>query len=440
MFPIIAPILLAETGANITAVWLGVMIGVNMQTSFLTPPFGFSLFYLRGVAPPSVSTIQIWKGAIAFIFLQLVGLAIVGYYPSLVNYLPNRTYLTSEVAPPPMNPRLQECMQEYKFNLYHTNEEKIKQSINDISSLDISYLPNEKKEVLLSTYSNAILTFELVQNLKNEDEILNNYNKEYKSLHKSVRKIQKRVFKIDIKIKDLKKEIRNLEREGKINKVDKILFQIEDLKNEKTSISSLIPKSWEEAHKQYKLLASNKKKAVMKYRRNVDDVYKNIQYFKLMIKNLSELEKLDDQINSLTFKINSFLYNRVNNDSKEKIMVQLKSLEKILNNIAGTELIIDNVSKTRKIFKKLDVEENSGGFNDPDIAKALSFFNEVNDLFINEKEWRKLAQNNLLSKLNEFDNSVSDTIGLRLQERLTIEQAKFVASCRSIHRDISLNF
>ena len=84
--PIIAPILLAETGANVTAVWLGVMIGVNMQTSFLTPPFGFSLFYLRGVAPPSVSTIQIWKGAIAFIFLQLIGLAIVGYYPSMVNY------------------------------------------------------------------------------------------------------------------------------------------------------------------------------------------------------------------------------------------------------------------------------------------------------------------------------------------------------------------
>ena len=116
--PIIAPILLAQTDANITAVWLGVMIGVNMQTSFLTPPFGFSLFYLRGVAPKTVSTIQIWKGAIAFIVLQLVGLGIVAYFPPLVNYLPYRTYLTSEVSPPPMNPRLQECLQEYKFVLY----------------------------------------------------------------------------------------------------------------------------------------------------------------------------------------------------------------------------------------------------------------------------------------------------------------------------------
>ena len=105
--PIIAPILLAETGANVSAIWLGVMIGVNLQTSFLTPPFGFALFYLKGVAPKFITTLNIWKGVVPFIVLQLIGLAIVGFYPSLVNYLPARTYLTSHVAPPPMNPKLQ---------------------------------------------------------------------------------------------------------------------------------------------------------------------------------------------------------------------------------------------------------------------------------------------------------------------------------------------
>ena len=54
--PIVSPILLADPQANITAVWLGVMIGLNIQTSFLTPPFGFALFYLRGVAPSAVKT------------------------------------------------------------------------------------------------------------------------------------------------------------------------------------------------------------------------------------------------------------------------------------------------------------------------------------------------------------------------------------------------
>ena len=69
-----------------TAVWLGVMIGVNIQTSFLTPPFGFALFYLRGVAPASVKTTSMYKGVVPFIVLQLVALGIVGLYPSLVNF------------------------------------------------------------------------------------------------------------------------------------------------------------------------------------------------------------------------------------------------------------------------------------------------------------------------------------------------------------------
>jgi TRAP-type mannitol/chloroaromatic compound transport system permease large subunit len=60
------------------------MIGMNLQTSFLTPPFGFALFYLRGVAPPGVRTTQIYRGAIPFIAIQLVGLALVALFPGLV--------------------------------------------------------------------------------------------------------------------------------------------------------------------------------------------------------------------------------------------------------------------------------------------------------------------------------------------------------------------
>ena len=98
VIPIVAPILLADPSANITAVWFGVMVGLNIQTSFLTPPFGFALFYLRGVAPAVVKTLEIYRGAAVFIVLQLVGLAIAGTFPSLVNYLPNRVYLSSDIG------------------------------------------------------------------------------------------------------------------------------------------------------------------------------------------------------------------------------------------------------------------------------------------------------------------------------------------------------
>lgn len=83
--PIVAPVLLSM---GLDPIWLGVMIALNLQTSFLTPPFGFALFYLRGVAPNSVSTSQIYKGVMPFIGIQIAMLALLAFWPSLVTWLP----------------------------------------------------------------------------------------------------------------------------------------------------------------------------------------------------------------------------------------------------------------------------------------------------------------------------------------------------------------
>ena len=130
--PIVAPILLADPSANITAVWLGVMIGLNIQTSFLTPPFGFALFYLRGVAPAIVKTVQMYKGVVPFIILQIVALFIVGYYPALVNYLPNRTSFLSENAPPPKNPRLQYCIEQYSADILFSGDNFVQNAVKEL--------------------------------------------------------------------------------------------------------------------------------------------------------------------------------------------------------------------------------------------------------------------------------------------------------------------
>ncbi|MGD8394964.1 MAG: TRAP transporter large permease subunit [Candidatus Eiseniibacteriota bacterium] len=85
---IILPLLVpAARVLGIDLVWFGVMIGMNLQTSFLTPPFGFALFYLRGVAPASVRTTQIYRGAVPFILIQLLGLALLCAFPGLVTRL-----------------------------------------------------------------------------------------------------------------------------------------------------------------------------------------------------------------------------------------------------------------------------------------------------------------------------------------------------------------
>ena len=83
--PVISPVLI-QMGFD--PLWYGVLLGINLQTSFLTPPFGFALFYLRGVAPPEVTTGHIYRGIVPFVILQLVGLSIVALFPSLATWLP----------------------------------------------------------------------------------------------------------------------------------------------------------------------------------------------------------------------------------------------------------------------------------------------------------------------------------------------------------------
>ncbi len=87
--PILGPVLL---GMGFDPVWFGVMIALNLQTSFLTPPFGFALFYLRGVAPPSVRTRDIYRGAIPFIILQIIVLGLLALFPSLATWLPRALF------------------------------------------------------------------------------------------------------------------------------------------------------------------------------------------------------------------------------------------------------------------------------------------------------------------------------------------------------------
>ncbi|MCU7922438.1 MAG: TRAP transporter large permease subunit [Candidatus Thiodiazotropha sp. (ex Dulcina madagascariensis)] len=87
--PIVGPILLSM---GLDPVWLGVMIAINLQTSFLTPPFGFALFYLRGVAPREVTTVAIYRGVAPFIVIQLLMLGLLAYWPGLATWLPTLVY------------------------------------------------------------------------------------------------------------------------------------------------------------------------------------------------------------------------------------------------------------------------------------------------------------------------------------------------------------
>jgi TRAP-type mannitol/chloroaromatic compound transport system permease large subunit len=87
--PIVGPILMAM---GVDPIWLGIMIAINLQTSFLTPPFGFALFYLRGVAKDTVKTADIYRGVVPFIVIQLILLLTLAWQPWLATWLPGQLY------------------------------------------------------------------------------------------------------------------------------------------------------------------------------------------------------------------------------------------------------------------------------------------------------------------------------------------------------------
>lgn len=89
--PVVAPALLAMDGTY-GPIWLGVLMAMNLQTSFLTPPFGFALFYLRGVAPDSVKTTAMYRGVIPFVIIQIVALGLIATFPEIVTWLPEKLF------------------------------------------------------------------------------------------------------------------------------------------------------------------------------------------------------------------------------------------------------------------------------------------------------------------------------------------------------------
>ena len=419
--PIIAPILLAEPGANVSAIWLGVMIGVNLQTSFLTPPFGFALFYLKGVASKFVTTLNIWKGVVPFIVLQLIGLGIVGFYPSLVNYLPARTYLTSNVAPPPMNPKLQHCLQEYKFAIYDNEEQRITNAIKDMQKLTPTNLPIDKLDIFEEHFDNALGTFAIVKKLQKTEEEYQLFTKDYRDLHFSVRKIEKKIRKIDEKIKKTKSEIRNLDDDNLSDK-NKLELKIENYELEIKELQNKVPENWKAKNGDFEILLKAKNTRTKRYRKNVDQAYEALDQIVIFINDNEKLKELSPEIKELKYTID--------NKNYENAISVVDGLFEKLGEISGTEEFANKLDDLISVIDNDEVDEQ----------KLIETSSEIFNLFNLEVSWREDANKNLLPELIKYNDVIKHNIGLRLQNRLTKEQAKFVARCNSVHRDISLNF
>jgi hypothetical protein len=353
--------------------------------------------------------------------LQLIGLGIVGFYPTLVNYLPARTYLTSHVAPPPMNPKLQNCLQEYKFDIYNNEEQKIIAAITGFQQLVPSNLPGDKLDIFEEHFENALGTFALVKKLQKTEEEYNLFAEDYRDFHFSVRKKEKRIRKIDKRIEKLESAIRNLDKDNVAEK-NKIELKIEDYKLEIKEITKQIPENWLSRNKEFEIIHKAKNTQTKRYRKNVDQAYDNLDQIAMFIKDHEKLNELSPEIIELK--------NTINNKNYENSISIIDNLFEKLGEISGTEEFANKLDDLISIIDNDEIDEE----------KLLSASSETFGLFDTEIYWRKDANKNLLPELMKYNSVIKNNIGLRLQSKLTTEQAKFVARCNSVHRDISLNF
>ena len=333
--------------------------------------------------------------------------------------------MTSNVAPPPMNPKLQYCLQEYKFARFDTNGEAIKNAILNFQAVAPKNLPDDKMEILEDHFDSALATFALVDKLKKVEVEYNAYAVDYRDLHFSVRKKQKKILKLNKKIDKFKAEIRNLD-DDELDEKNKIELKIEEVKLEIDEISNSIPDTWKSKNSEFDKINKAKNTTTKRYRRNVDEAYDLLDQFALFINDGVKLEEVSKDIKQLDY----FVAMESNTKVYERSIPIMDGLFDKLSEVSGMDEFLNTVDDLVSLVDSDDI--------DPVKVRAKS--KEVVELFNKEVSWRADAKQNLMPKLQAYNDAIKETIGLRLQSKLTKEQAIYVSKCNSIHRDISLNF
>ncbi|MGC6474130.1 MAG: TRAP transporter large permease subunit [Candidatus Puniceispirillaceae bacterium] len=415
--PIIAPILLADPSANITAVWLGVMIGVNIQTSFLTPPFGFALFYLRGVASSAIKTISIYRGVVPFIILQLIALGIVGAFPPLVNYLPNRFYLSSFNAPPPMNPRLQSCVESYLAETFVEDKIAITASISKLDALDLDNLPKKLADSISASAEAAGSVFTRLEAINAAQAVLDEATISYAALHTEVRVIQREIGKLETLKKRYKSNLQtsddNAEKAALTAKLDDVDAKIADFESQ-------VPADWKVVSGEYQKHLKALSKEQRGYRRAMDDSYNGIEEAMSIIASGDGFVAFQPVLEELMATVKTL-------EGKPQEQA-IKDASATLNDVAGASAVKSLLSKARRAYKK-DQDD-----------KADKLMADAKALVAAEISWREAATRDILPALASYQQETANNVGLRGQDRLPEFLVPRISRCRSVHTDISLNF
>lgn len=417
--PIVAPILLADPSANITAVWLGVMIGLNIQTSFLTPPFGFALFYLRGVAPAAVKTIQMYKGVIAFITLQLIALLIVGLYPPLVNYLPNRSSFLSDAAPPPRNPRLQFCLDQFVMDEMAASNATVT-AIEAAKAMNMDGMPKDMVKLWTSSTKAADTAIASLADITTAEATVSAAEAAYRPTLVLVRGLEKQIRNLAEHRDTLETQLQRMD-EGNAKRPD-IEAEIAELSGQIDAYTAQIPSDWDDKHDTFKVLTDAATSARNAYRRAADTAYEDGALILAMLNGTEAYVALEADLLALRAVIETADF--------EVAEEAAKDMERTFREIEGADDVKSALGKAKSALGKRKQDRET----------ALKEYDKAVKAYEGQKAWRAQAEGQIRADVTAYLDGIRGTIGARTQDKLTREQALYLASCTADHKDLSLNF
>jgi hypothetical protein len=242
-------------------------------------------------------------------------------------------------------------------------------------------------------------------------------------LHVEVRLIQKAVRKLADDIEELNQQRQRIVFSEAVDqsRIDNILEHIASLESAQKELEAGIPASWEPARAEFIALAKAEKMARLKYRQNSDDSYAIVVTVQKMVSQADALSALQVQIDPLIEQIR-----------------QLPADEG-LDVLKAYQIEIDKLKETHRITSKLSRAKRVLRGSTPDKEQAVANIMAAAEILESEIQWRQGATQ-LANELQAYDQAIASTLGMRMQERLTVDQAESIASCLAVHKDVSLHF
>ncbi|NNK78137.1 MAG: C4-dicarboxylate ABC transporter permease, partial [Litoreibacter sp.] len=308
-------------------------------------------------------------------------------------------------------------IEDYISGQFDENGTQIMAAIDKAAGLDVSYLPDGLQKDFGEGLEKARSSFALMEEIESVQVQLEEGALAYRPQHRIVRALQRDARSIDHHIEEI--ELRVSRKIGDIEAQER---ELEELKAEREALLSQIPETWEGVQGEYAKITSADRKARSTYRRTVDQAYEPIIELRELLAGTEGLAPLEAPILELAADAAS-----MDRDTAE---TRFKEVERLVGEVNGAGDIRSLLSKARRNIDSRKQDYDKAAEN---IEKAL-------ETLRTEITWRTRASAELTSALEEYNEAIRDTIGLRKQDKLPREQALFVASCSSGHRDISLNF